>query len=106
MEVNGASPWMIPSAKIDRSEWDNDPMPEGIPAGDVIAGDLVAGLGIVGAVLPFRYDGQEWVILAAGEDSLTVRGDQEVTVHGAICPKCDMHPIDCFYYSDTCNTGA
>lgn len=98
METNGASPWLIPSAKIDRSEWDNDPMPEGIPAARVTAGDLVPGLGIVGAVLPFRYEGRDYVILAAGEESLTVPYDQEVTVHGAICPKCDMHPEDCAYY--------
>lgn len=80
------------SKKIDRSKWDHDVAGDTVPARDLIAGDLVAGLGILDAIIA-EPDGS--LLLCSEEYGRRYEPDQEVDVHGAICPDCDMHPLDC-----------
>lgn len=84
--------------KIDRSRWDHDPEAVEVRADSLIAGDYVAELGIVDAIL---RDGLHTLLLCSGTDAWQVWDYSLMTAHGAICPDCDMHPDDCRYYGCT-----
>lgn len=88
--------------KIDRTRYDHDPEAVEVRACDVTAGDLVPGLGIVEAILSTGRVGGH-LVLCVGEHGLEVVPGEPVTVHPAICPDCDMHPLDCRYYG--CEEG-
>lgn len=99
METNGTA---LPVRKIDRSAWGNDMMAVEIPASDVIAGDWVEGLGIVGAAFVTQnHAGSTVILLCSGENAVTKLWGEQVVVCGAICPECDMHPDDCETYGCT-----
>lgn len=73
-------------------DYNHDMMPVEIPARNLIAGDLVPGLGVLDAVLD---TGGGTLLLCAGETAWERRPFDEIAVNGAMCKVCDMHPDDC-----------
>lgn len=95
-----------PTKKV--RDYDHDMASVEVKATELIAGDLVPGLGILDAILDpgLRGPGHD-MVLCSGEDARIVKWFDVVNVHPAMCKVCAMHPIDCEYYGcDTPDTGA
>lgn len=77
-------------------DYDHDMMTVEVPAGDLIAGDLVPGLGILDAILAIPGGGRSHtLLLCSGETAWEHAADDEIDCNPAMCKVCAMHPTDC-----------